>query len=104
MSAVLDFVRIIGTTFLIEKLNRKATSQEAKSFICITLLTITFMAEVCNSRIVKDEASLNALSSRSLLAEKSSELAWEPLKSLISNTILFKGTVAFGAIAANYLY
>ena len=103
-SAVLDFVRIIGTTFLIEKLNRKATSSEAKSFILLTLLTVTFMTEVCNSRIDKNEASLNALSSRSLFAEKSSELTWEPLKNLIANAILFKGTVAFGAISANFLY
>ena len=103
-SAVLDFVRIIGTTFLIEKLNRKATSSEAKTFILLTLLTVTFLTEVCNSRILKNEASLNVISSRSLLAEKSIELTWEPMKNLITNAIVFKGVIGFGSISANYLY
>ena len=104
-SAVLDFARIIGTTFLIEKLNRKGVSSEAKSLIYLTLFTVTFLTEVCNSRIDKNEASLNALSSRSLLADKSTDdLTWEPLKLLFANAIFFKGTVALGAISVNFLY
>ena len=108
-SALFDFVRIIGTTFLIEKLNRKGIGSEAKTFIYLTLAAVTFMAEVCNSRIDKNEASLNELSSRSLLVDKTLDSAssmWtnEPLKLLFGNTILLKGAVALCSIAANYLY
>ena len=68
-------MRIIGTTFLIEKLNRKGVSTEAKSFIYLTLTTVTFLSEVCNSRIDKNEANLNELSAHSLFADKTVESA-----------------------------
>ena len=57
-SAVLDFVRIIGTTFLVEKLSRKNVSSEAKSFLYLALLVIAFMTEVCNSSIAKNETNM----------------------------------------------
>ena len=99
-------MRIIGTTFLIEKLNRKGIGSEAKTFIYLTLAAVTFMAEVCNSRIDKNEASLNELNSRSLLVDKTLDSASssEPLQLFFGNTILLKGAVALCAIAANYLY
>ena len=103
-SALLDFVRIIGTTFLIEKLNRKGVGSEAKAFIYLTLAAVTFLSEVCNSRIEKNEATLSALSSRSLLTDKSTDASSEPLKFLFANAMLFKGTIALAAVGANHLY
>ena len=70
-SAVLDFVRIVGMTFLIEKLSRKGVSSEAKTFIYLTIAAIAFLIECCNYRIDKDENNLDELSTRSLLADRS---------------------------------
>lgn len=46
LSAVLDFVRIVGTTFLIEKLTRKGACTEAKTFIYTALIFVAFLSEV----------------------------------------------------------
>ena len=107
---MLDFLRLVGTTFLVEKLCRKGVTSEAKSFIYLTLTAVTFLNEVCNSRIDKNETELNDISAHSLFADKKAESAmfsWlgnEPLKLLITNVILFKGTIAISAIASNFLY
>ena len=101
-SAVLDFVRIVGTTFLIEKLSRKGVSSEAKTFIYLTIAAIAFLTECCNYRIDKDETKLDELSSRSLLADRSNQLIFGPMQELFLNTIAFKGVISLGAIAANY--
>lgn len=76
LTAALDLTRIIGTTFLIEKLNRKGVSTEAKTFIYIALAVLTFLTEVCNVRIQKQEAIIDAVNSRSLLTGRTSESVW----------------------------
>ena len=58
-SAVLDFVRIIGTALLVEKFSRKGASQEAKTFILSILVAIAFLTEVFTSRVESLEMQLN---------------------------------------------
>ena len=70
LSAVLDFVRIVGTTFLAEKLTRKGVCSEAKTFIYFALVLVAFLSEMCIFRIEKNKEDLDALNSRSLLAER----------------------------------
>ena len=103
VSAVLDFARIVGTTFLIEKTTRKGVSKESATFIYLALLALAFVTEVCSARVERSEASLTELSQRSLLADKSDSYAYAPMKDLFLNAVLLKGALAAAAIGANHL-
>ena len=64
-SAVLDFVRIVGTVLLIEKLcrrNKGLLSGETNFQICIALVCTAFLTEVYLSKIEKSESTLNLVS------------------------------------------
>lgn len=69
LSSVIDLLRIVGTTLLVEKLTRKGVSQEAKSFIMFSLVAVAFMTEVCVTRIESNENSLDQIGQKSLLSD-----------------------------------
>ena len=103
-SSLLDFVRIIGMTFLVEKLTRRSWKPYS-GFLYTVIAVITLASEYCSIEVDRLEGVLADKHQDTLFDNDRNSLLLQSkeFKAIIVTGIVVKGATALLAIGANYI-
>ena len=103
-SSLLDFVRIIGMTFLVEKLTRRSWKPYS-GFLYTMIAVITLASEYCSIEVDRLEGALGQKHQDTLFDNdrNSSLIESKEFKAIIVTGVVVKGATALLSIGANYI-
>ena len=100
-TSLFDLLRIVGVTFLVEKMSRKGR------FTCglhlIIIFAVALASEVVNIRLTDEQDKLSMARSKTLLGSINDQLTLEDYQGLVVTGLAYKITTALVSIGSNYI-
>ena len=103
-SSLLDFIRIVGVVFLVEKLTRRSWKPYS-GFLYAVIAIVVLLSEYCSIEMERLEKSMSELHKDTLFDnDRTSQIIQsKEFKAIIVTGVIVKGATALMSIGANYM-